>query len=242
MDWRDEGLLIAARRHGESAALVEIFTAAHGRHGGVVRGGGSRRMAPILQPGALLSVEWGARLEGHLGHFRVDPISTPLAVVLADRVALAALASLAALVSAALPERAPHPALYAATRELVAGLGRRPGWRKDYARWEIALLAELGFGLDLRRCAVTGGTEDLAFVSPRTGRAVSRGAAGPWADRLLPLPAFLGDPEAAAQGPDLARALALSGHFLEARLAPTLARARLPDARARAASALARGV
>lgn len=240
MDWRDEGLLIAARRHGESSALVEIFTAEHGRHAGMVRGGASRRMTPILQPGALLAVEWSARLEAHLGNFRVDPVSTPLAAVLGDRAALAALASVAALISVALPERAAHPALYAQTRDLVAGLGQRPGWRAEYARWEITLLAELGFGLDLGRCAVTGSAEDLTFVSPRTGRAVSRGAAGPWANRLLPLPAFLCDPEVVAQDADLAQALALSGHFLEVWLAPTLAREKLPDARPRAAAALLR--
>lgn len=240
MDWRDEGLLIATRRHGESAALAEIFTAAHGRHAGVVRGGGSRRMAPVLQPGGLFAVEWSARLEEHLGHFRLDPVSTPLGHVLGDRAALAALASLAALLSAALPERAPHPALYAETRTLTERLARDPGWRADYARWELTLLAELGFGLDLGRCALTGTTQDLAFVSPRTGRAVARAAAGPWVDRLLPLPAFLTLPGAAATPRDLAAALALTGHFLETWLAPSLRRERLPEARARAVAALAR--
>ena len=240
MDWRDEGLLLAARRHGESAAIVELFTDGHGRHAGVVRGGGSRRWTPILQPGARLSVEWSARLEDHIGHFRVDPIATPLAAVLADRVALAALGSVVALIAAALPERAAHPALYAATRDLLAGLGRDPGWPAAYARWELLLLAELGFGLDLGECAVTGATADLIWVSPRSGRAVSAAAGAPWADRLLALPAFLRAEEAGADPPALAAALKLTGHFLETRLAPTLPREALPAARARAAAALAR--
>jgi DNA repair protein RecO (recombination protein O) len=240
MDWRDEGLLIAVRRHGESAAIVELFTAEHGRHAGVVRGGGGRRMAPMLQLGARLSVEWSARLEDHLGHFRLDPIETPLAAVLADRAALAALGSVTALIAAALPERAAHPALYAASRELVAALGRAPDWRAGYARWELRLLAELGFGLDLAACALSGATEDLAYVSPRSGRAVGRAAGAPWAGRLLPLPAFLRAEAGPAAPAALAEALALTGHFLETRVAPALARAALPAARARAVAALLR--
>lgn len=238
VDWRDEGILIAARRHGESAAVVEIFTAAHGRHAGVVRGGGSRKMAPVLQAGATLGVEWSARLDEHMGHFRVDPIATPIAAVLGDAAALAALGSVAALVSAALPEREAHPRLYAQSLDLVGALGRAADWPARYARWELALLAELGFGLDLAACAVTGARDGFAFVSPRTGRAVSRAGAGEWADRLLPLPAFLHGDGPAGPG-ELAAALGLTGFFLEARLAPTLPRG-LPAARGRAVAALLR--
>jgi DNA repair protein RecO (recombination protein O) len=244
VDWRDEGILIAARRHGESAAIVEVFTAGHGRHTGVVRGGGGRRMTPILQPGARLSVEWSARLDAHIGHFRVDPIDTPLAAVLADRAALAALGSVAALIAAALPERAAHPALYERTRTLVAALGRERDWRARYALWELALLAELGFGLDLARCAATGASADLAYVSPKSGRAVGRVAGAAWADRLLPLPPFLRaglDPEREVAATDLAAALEVTGFFLEARLGPTLPRGSLPSARARAAATMLRG-
>ncbi|MCB1401657.1 MAG: DNA repair protein RecO, partial [Rhodobacteraceae bacterium] len=149
MDWRDEGILLTSRRHGESAAIVEIFTAAHGRHAGVVRGGAGRRMAPVLQPGALLAVEWSARLEEHIGAFRVDPVATRAAVLMGDRAALAALGAMTALITAAMPERDPHPELYARSRELLAGLGTAPDWPARYAAWELALLAELGFGLDL---------------------------------------------------------------------------------------------
>ena len=240
MDWRDEGILLTARRHGESAAIVEIFTAAHGRHAGVVRGGASRRMAPILQPGTRLAVDWSARLEEHIGSFRVDPVAGLAPAVMADGAALAALTAMTALVAATLPERDAHPDLYARSRDLVAALATVPDWPARYAAWELALLAELGFGLDLAACALTGATQDLAWVSPRTGRAVSRGAGAPWADRLLALPAFLRLDHAPAGPGDLAAALALTGHFLDARVAPGLPRGTLPPARARAVAAILR--
>jgi DNA repair protein RecO (recombination protein O) len=241
LDWRDEGIVISARRHGETSAILEAFTAGHGRHAGVVRGGASRRWMPILQPGARLSLEWSARLETHIGTFRADPIDTPLARVLSDRAALAALGSVTALIGAAMPERAPHPRLYEATRALTAALGEGdPHWRARYVLWELQMLRELGFGLDLATCAATGACEDLVWVSPRSGRAVSGAAGAAWADRLLPLPAFLRDGRAEADRAAIALALALTGHFLEARLAPTLAREALPLARARGVAAMLR--
>jgi DNA repair protein RecO (recombination protein O) len=241
MDWRDEGILIAARRHGETSAIIEVLTRAHGRHAGVVRGGAGRRMAPLLQPGARLSLEWTARLEEHIGTFRVDPIAARTAAIMADRAALAALGAVTALVATALPERDAHPALYARSLDLVEALAAAPDWPARYAAWELALLAELGFGLDLARCAVTGATEDLAYVSPKSGRAVSRAGAGAWAERLLPLPVFLRSGwQAPPPAPDVAAALALTGYFLEARLAPTLPRQALPPARGRAVDAILR--
>ena len=185
MKWRDEGIVIAARRHGESAAIVEVLTRAHGRHAGVVRGGAGRRMAPVLQPGARLSLEWSARLEEHIGTFRVDPIGARTGAIMADRAALAALASVVALLAVALPERDAHPELYGLTLELIEGLGVGPDWPARYAAWELALLAELGFGLDLAACAVTGAREELVWVSPKSGRAVSRAGAAGWEDKLL---------------------------------------------------------
>ncbi|HMQ93091.1 MAG TPA: DNA repair protein RecO [Amaricoccus sp.] len=242
MDWRDEGILLTSRRHGESAAIVEIFTAAHGRHAGVVRGGAGRRMAPVLQPGALLAVEWSARLEEHIGAFRVDPVATRAAVLMGDRAALAALGAMTSLITAAMPERDPHPELYARSRELLAALGSAPDWPARYAAWELALLAELGFGLDLGTCAATGVRDGLVWVSPKSGRAISRAAGAPWADRLLPLPAFLRDGwETPPEREAIAAALALTGYFLEARLAPGLPREALPAARARAVEAMLRG-
>lgn len=240
MEWRDEGILIAARRHGESAAIVEVFTAGHGRHAGVVRGGGGRRMTPVLQPGSLVSVEWSARLEEHVGNFRIDPMPSRIAAIMGDAAALAALSAMAGLLSATLPERDAHPALYARSLELLGALGAAPDWAARYAGWELALLGELGFGLDLERCALTGGTEDLGWVSPRTGRAVCRSAGAPWAGRLLPLPAFLRGWEAPPGREEVLEALALTGFFLEAWVAPGLPREMLPAARGRAVEAIRR--
>lgn len=244
MDWRDEGILISARRHGESSAIIEVFTANHGRHAGVVRGGAGRRIAPMLQPGTRFSLDWSARLEDHIGAFRAEPIHARTAILMADPAALAALAALTALIGACLPERAAHPALYARSLDLVEALGAAPDWPARYAAWELALLRELGFGLDLDRCAATGATEELIHVSPKSGRAVSRAGGAAWADRLLALPAFLRDgwQEHEAIPPEaLAQALALTGHFLESRLAPSLPCQLLPGARGRAVDAILRG-
>lgn len=226
MDWRDQGVLLSVRRHGESSAIIDVFTALHGRHAGVVRGGGSRRVMPLLQPGAQLDLTWRARLDEHLGTFSVEPLVSR-AGLMADRAALAGLNAVCALVIHSLPERESHPALYPATLALLEAFAGR-GWGLDYLRWELLLLEELGFGLDLSRCAVTGATEGLAHVSPRTGRAVTAAGAGDLADRLLPLPACLTggpvDPAGLAQG------LALTGHFLARELG---AQRPLPQARAR---------
>jgi DNA repair protein RecO (recombination protein O) len=239
MEWRDEGILIAARRHGESSAIIEVFTALHGRHSGVVRGGAGRRMAPVLQPGAQLALEWTARLEEHIGHFRVEPMAAWTGAIMADRAALLALGAMTALVAATLPERDAHPALYARSLALVGALGNTPDWPARYAAWELALLAELGFGLDLATCALTGASEDLAWVSPRSGRAVGRAAGAPWAERLLPLPGFLRDGwETPPEPREVTQALALTGHFLEHRVAPGLRREALPAARERAVAAI----
>jgi DNA repair protein RecO (recombination protein O) len=243
MDWQDEGILVSARRHGESSAIIEVLTRDHGRHAGVVRGGGGRRMTPILQPGARLALHWQARLEDHLGTFRIDPQPSALALILADRAALAVLGSVNALISASLPEREPHAQLYAITLDLVGSLGTAPDWPCLYAAWELALLSELGFGLDLSRCVASGTTEDLVWVSPRSGCAVSRERGAPRADRLLPLPRFLREGwGAGAEVPlaDLAAAYRLTGFFLEARLAPSLVRETLPPARARAVDLILR--
>ncbi|MEJ6390964.1 DNA repair protein RecO [Gymnodinialimonas ulvae] len=230
MEWRADGILIALRRHGESAAIIELFTADHGRHLGVVRGGASRRMAPLLQTGAQLDATWKARLSDHIGSYTVELRKSRAAEVLGDRVALEGMSAVCALLSFALPERAPYPALHARSLALLDGLGAER-WAEAYLGWELALLEDMGFGLDLSACAVTGSTQDLAYISPKTGRAVSRGAAGDWVDRLLPLPAVLrgvsGDAAEVAQG------LQVTGHFLNHHLAPSLGDRRLPAARQR---------
>ncbi len=233
LDWRDEGILLAVRPHGESAAIIETLTRAHGRHAGLVHGGQGSRLAPVLQPGAQLDLKWHARLAEHLGNFSVEPVRARAAAIMRDRAALAALNAVGALLIAFLPEREPNPGLYEETLALADALAAgHADWPAAYARWELALLAALGFGLDLARCAATGATEDLAYVSPRTGRAVSRAAGDAWADRMLPLPEFLvgrGQPTTGA----VCKALRTTGHFLEHRVCPAFERAALPEARNR---------
>ncbi|NVK15319.1 MAG: DNA repair protein RecO [Rhodobacteraceae bacterium] len=239
MEWRDHGILLSVRRHGESSAIIDVFTEEHGRHAGVVRGGGSRRMAPILQPGAQLDVTWRARLEDHLGSYQAEPLRSRAAAALSGRLALAGLNTVTALLSFCLPEREPHAGLYTRSEQLLDLLGNEDLWLLAYLRWEMALLEEMGFGLDLSACAVTGSRFGLAYVSPKTGRAVSREGAGDWADRLLPLPPVmlgLGDAEDA----EIVQALRTTGHFLEAHLAPSLGNHPPPEARARLLDLLSR--
>lgn len=236
MDWQDTGTILSVRPHGETSAIVEAFTANHGRHSGVVRGGISRKIAATLQPGTLVTLNWRARLDQHMGAFTVEPLKSR-ASVLADRLALAGQNSVCALLAFALAEREPHPALYSLTDPLFDAMaeGTR-GWTQRYMQWELMLLEEMGYGLDLRSCAVTGARDDLAFVSPKTGRAVSRKGAGDWADRLLPLPEGM-QGQGGASVSEVAQGLRITGHFLE-RIA--LDTRPLPGARQRFIDALER--
>lgn len=237
MDWRDEGILLSMRPHGETSAIIEVLTAGHGRHMGVVRGGASRKMAATLQPGTGLMLEWRARLDDHIGSFTVEPVRSR-AHLLADRLALAGLMAVCALLHEALPEREPHPALWWRTLELMDALGQE-GWTADYVRWELCLLEEIGFGLDLSACAVTGATVGLAYVSPKSGRAVTVQGAGKWADRLIPLPAGLnGDGPLGLDA--VVTGLRLTGYFLDRELRPVLHDRPLPEARSRLVDLLAR--
>lgn len=239
MEWREVGVLLTTRKHGENAAIIEVLTPTHGRHLGVVRGGASRRIAPILQPGAQLEVTWRARLEDHLGAFTVEPVQSRAAAVLGDPLALAGLNAVLSLASFTLPERESLPDTYLRTVEVLDALVTGEGWLPLYVTWELALLQAMGFGLDLSRCAVSGGKDGLAYVSPRTGRAVSATEAGEWAERLLPLPAslLLGTPMGLE---DVRTGLALSGHFLTHHLAPSLGDKPLPPARQRFMDRLAK--
>ena len=214
MDWSDEGIFLMAKPLGEANAVAELFTLGHGRHLGLVRGGRSRRLRPLLQPGNLLRATWRARLSEHLGGFNVELIEAHAARVLDDKGALAALGSLAGL-ARLLPERDPHPELYAATLHILRSFDEGGLWPALLVRWELQLLQELGFGLDLSACAATGVAADLAFVSPRSGRAVSREAGQPYCRKLLKLPAFLLDGATPAGEGDIAAGFSLTGHFLE---------------------------
>lgn len=238
MEWREEGILLSARRHGENAAIIEVFTAEQGLHAGVVRGGTSRKMTPVLQPGAQLDLSWRARLQDHLGAFTVEPVKSRAVQVMGDRQALAGLNAICGLLCFALAERDPHPDLYAQTLDLFDRLGGDPAWPLAYMFWEIALLEELGFGLDLESCAVTGETQDLRYVSPKSGRAVSLKGAGDWADRLLPLPPSLRGLIGSDALQEVPAGLRITGHFLEKWMAPSLGNKAVPLARQRLVDAL----
>ncbi len=241
MDWTDQGTILAVRRHGETSAIVEIFTELHGRHAGVVRGATGRRIAPFLQPGSHVAATWRARLEDHLGAFTLEPLQSRAAAVMSGRLELAGLNAITALLSFALPEREAHADLYRQSMALLDMIGDSEAWPLAYLRWELSLLEEMGFGLDLSACAVTGAGDDLIYVSPKTGRAVSRSGAGDWADKLLPLPRCLVG-AAPMDLAEIAAGLRITGHFLTTWLTPALGDRPLPPARQRFADLLTRQV
>jgi DNA repair protein RecO (recombination protein O) len=215
MQWTDEGIVLGVRRHGEASAILELMTPEHGRHLGLVRGAAGARLRPILQPGNRVEVTWRARLDEHLGHYTVEGLDLAAARFLDLSHALYGVTHIAALCRL-LPERDPHPSIHAALAHVLNELADPHRTGPSVARFELQMLSELGFGLDLSRCAATGTTADLIFVSPKTGRAVSREAGLPWQNKLLRLPAFLVAPEATASpsAPDLADAFSLTGYFL----------------------------
>lgn len=232
MEWRDTGILLTLRRHGETSAIIDMFTPGHGRHAGVLRGATSRKLAPVLQPGAQLDLQWRARLEEHLGAFTVELQRSRAAQAMGSRLALAGLNAVCALLAFCLPERERHGGLYLRTEQLLDLLGQDDIWPLAYLRWELALLEDLGYGLDLGACAVTGAAEGLAYVSPKSGRAVSQAGAGEWADRLLPLPEVLLG-RGAGEDAQIAEGLRVTGYFLGGKLAPALGARPLPEARMR---------
>lgn len=241
MDWRDEGILLSVRRHGETSAIIDVFTAEHGRHAGVVRGGTSRKIAPVLQAGAQLDLSWRARLEEHLGSYTVEPLRSRAGVALGNRLALAGLNAVTGLLAFALPEREANAALYRQSVQLLDLLGQNDVWPLAYLQFEMALLEASGVGLDLSECAVTGATEGLIYVSPRTGRAVSAEGAGDWADKLLPLPPILRG-QGAGEDAQIVEALRVTGYFLNEKLAVGLGAKALPEARARYVDAFERSL
>ncbi len=190
MEWRDEGIIIGVRRHGETSAIVEVMTRAHGRHLGLVRGGRSRKMQPMLQPGNRLDLIWRARLDEHLGTFQAEPIELNAARLFDTATAVYGLQTVAAHLRL-LPERDPHPALFETLALVLSHLEDSRAAGELVVRFELMLLDELGFGLDLSCCAATGSRDGLVYVSPKSGRAVSAEAGRPWHDQMLPLPAFL---------------------------------------------------
>lgn len=233
MEWQDEGYVLAVRPHGESAAIVSLLTAEHGRHAGLVRGGQSRRHQGMLQAGNKVDAVWRARLEEHLGSYTLELQSSAVALVLDEPARLAALSSAAALIEATLPERDPCPGLYQSFAALMEAL-EGEHWAATYVYWELHLLMDIGFGLDLTECAATGETSDLIYVSPKSGRAVSREAGAPYKEKLLALPGFLRG-EGGAGDADVADGLKLTGYFLQRHVFQPRQQA-LPDTRLRLAA------
>lgn len=243
VEWSDEGIVLAARPHGEGSAVVVLLTRTHGRHAGLVRGAFSGRARGLYQTGNRVTAEWRARLSEHLGNYACELAHGYAAAALDDPLKLAGLTAACAVAEASLPEREPHPRVYDGLVALLDAMARPDlgdAWIAAYVRWEIGVLADLGYGLDLESCAATGVNDDLAYVSPRSGRAVSLAAGEPYRDRLLALPRFLigrggGDVD------DLFRGLALSGFFLERHVFATHGR-QPPPARTRFVERFARDV
>ncbi len=239
MQWSDEGVILSVKPHGETAAVAEIFTRAHGRHLGLVHGGRSRRLRPVLQTGNHVDAVWKARLAEHLGNVSVELRKGYAAQAMDDPLALAGLSSLCALAHL-LPERDPHPNLFEVTLFVLGFIDEPDVLPALVVRWELALLDELGFGIDLSSCAATGTCENLVYVSPKSGRAVSAAAGAPYKDRMLALPAFLAKGrEGHATDADVVAGLELTGHFLTTRVL-ALREETMPQARQRFAELVGR--
>jgi len=231
MEWRDDGLILGTRKHGETSIIVEAMTRAHGRHFGLVRGGRSKRMQPLLQPGNHAEFVWRARLDEHLGTFAVEPVQLRTARLMASAEALHAVCLVAALLRLA-AERDPHPALYETAVRIAGGIDRPEILAPLIVRFEAEILTQMGFGLDLATCAATGATKDLVYVSPKSGCAVSKAAGEAYKARLLPLPAFLrnGNMEDDPPPADILDGFRLTGFFLARDLFGPRGQA-LPEAR-----------
>ncbi len=214
MEWRDTGILLSSKAHGENSAILEVLTHKHGRHLGILRGGTSRKIAPHLQPGAQLDVTWKARLEEHMGSFSIEPLRSRAADAMAGRLSLAGLNAVTAMAAYVLPERLPCQSIFSATEQVLDLLTQMDVWPLAYLRWEQGLLEELGYGLDLGHCAVTGRTDGLIYISPRSGAAVSAEGAGDWAPKLLQLPPILRG-EGNGSPDEILSALNVTGYFLD---------------------------
>lgn len=241
MEWQDDAYVLSARAHGESGAIVELLTAERGRWAAHVAGGASRRIKPFLQAGSRVVAQYRARVTEQLGSVTLEPVGEGASVLFDDPVALAGLSAAAAVAAGALPEREAHPGAFFGLEALIGALVHPSIWPAVYVRFEAGLLQELGFGLDLSRCAATGEVDDLIYVSPRTGRAVSARAGEPYKDKLLTLPPFLLGTQAGLGDGDVALGLILTGHFLEQFVFAPLNRP-LPPARVWLADRLSEGL
>lgn len=240
MQWTDEGIVLGVKRHGEANAILELMTREHGRYLGLVRGGGGSRLRPILQPGNVVSAVWRARLDEHLGNYAIEGLRLRASAFFSAPHAVYGVTHLAALMRL-LPERDPHPGLHAALDDILDHLEDPAVVAPQIVRFELQLLSELGFGLDLDACVSTGATTELIYVSPKSGRAVSRTAGEPWREKMLRLPAFLRETETAASSADVADGFAVTGFFLYRHVLEPRGQA-LPDARAHFIAAIARAL
>lgn len=215
MEWRDEGIILGLRKHGETSVIAEVMTRAHGRHMGIVRGGRSKRLQPVLQPGNSVELVWRARLDEHLGQYQLELLNARAGRLMQSAIGVHGVQAMAALLRL-LPERDSHPRLHDAFAVILDSLDEPCDAGALYVRFELAVLEDLGFGLDLTTCAATGVRSDLVYVSPKSGRAVSAAAGRPWAERMLTLPAFLAEPSVACRDADmLDQAFRLTGYFLD---------------------------
>jgi DNA repair protein RecO (recombination protein O) len=215
MDFHEEAFVMSARAHGDTGVVVDLLTETHGRRGAYVAGGASRKMRPFLQVGARVIVDYRARTSDHLGSARLEAVGEGPSALFDDPMALTGLAAAAAVAQGALPEREPHPGAFLAFEAMMGAFAIPDVWPAIFVRFEAGLLEDLGFGLDLSRCAATGTMDDLIYVSPRTGRAVSREAGAPYADKMLNLPPFMLGAQAGMGKGDVGAGLDLTGHFLE---------------------------
>jgi len=246
MDWQDDGIVLSARRHGETSAIVTLLTRERGAHAGLIKGGFSKRTRATIEPGNRVRAAWRARLSEHLGNFQLESTHSTGAALLDSPDRLAGMSAALALSAAALPEREAHPALYEVLGAFLDALEHgdirehAEGWGSLYVKWEVGLLQELGFRLDLDHCAATGTTEDLIWVSPKSARAVSREAGEPYKAHLLALPNFLRQGGATADTIDeVLQGLKLTGYFLERHIfAPH--QKQMPQARGRLVGRLAK--
>jgi len=230
MEWTDDAVILETRRHGETSLIVTVLSREHGRYAGLVRGGAGKTKRGMLQPGNHIRAQWRARLAEHLGTITCELITSHAGFAMTSPLLLSAMSSACAVAATSLPEREAHPAIYDGLQVLLSSLEGQD-WASVYVKWELGVLGELGFGLDLRECAATGSREDLAYVSPKSARAVSRMAAEPYKERLLPLPNFLlnggrGDHNEVVDG------LKLTGFFLSRHVYDEHGKTQ-PDARAR---------
>ena len=236
MEWRDKGILLATRPFGETSLIIDVFTPDHGKSSGVVRGGQSKKLKPILQIGAQLDLTWKARLEEHLGSFQVELIRSRTANVMNDRLLLAGMLSSATLINRFFPAGQVYKDFYESSENLFDLLQFSDIWTLGYFKWELEFLETLGFGLDLEKCAVTGSTEDLKFISPKSGRAVSQAAAGDWSSKLLPFPVAASGQVNSLE--DVLDGLKVLQFFLEKKVLVAFGMEQLPAARSRLISSL----